>query len=131
MSLTAKASADQRNVARPPAAVPARRAAAPAARAVLQRAQSNAQTVTPAEWQRLQRQAGNRAVSRLAAPAAGAQRLPENLKTGLESLAPVSLDSVSVHYNSTQPARVRALAYAQGRDIHLAPGQEQHLPHEA
>ena len=29
------------------------------------------------------------------------------------------------------PAAVGALAYAQGSDIHLAPGQERHLPHEA
>jgi hypothetical protein len=36
-----------------------------------------------------------------------------------------------VHYNSSQPAQLDALAYAQGSDIHLAPGQERHLPHEA
>jgi hypothetical protein len=36
-----------------------------------------------------------------------------------------------VHYNSSQPAQLNALAYAQGSDIHLGPGQEQHLPHEA
>jgi hypothetical protein len=36
-----------------------------------------------------------------------------------------------VHYNSSQPAQLNALAYAQGSDIHLAPGQERHLPHEA
>jgi hypothetical protein len=38
---------------------------------------------------------------------------------------------VKVHYNSSQPAQLNALAYAQGTDIHVAPGQEQHLPHEA
>ena len=36
-----------------------------------------------------------------------------------------------VHYNSAQPATVQAAAYAQGTDIHVAPGQERHLPHEA
>jgi hypothetical protein len=41
------------------------------------------------------------------------------------------MDNVNVHYNSSQPARLNALAYAQGRDIHVAPGQERHLPHEA
>lgn len=41
------------------------------------------------------------------------------------------MDSVRVHYNSSQPAQLNALAYAQGADIHVAPGQEQHLPHEA
>ena len=38
---------------------------------------------------------------------------------------------MKVHYNSSEPAGVGALAYAQGSDIHLAPGQEKHLPHEA
>jgi hypothetical protein len=57
--------------------------------------------------------------------------LPDNLKTGIESLSGVSLDNVKVHYNSAQPSQLNALAYAQGSDIHLAPGQERHLPHEA
>ncbi len=43
----------------------------------------------------------------------------------------MSMDHVKVHYNSSQPAQLNALAYAQGADIHVAPGQEQHLPHEA
>lgn len=38
---------------------------------------------------------------------------------------------VRVHYNSSEPARVNALAYTQGRDIYVAPGQKRHLPHEA
>ncbi len=57
--------------------------------------------------------------------------LPDGLKTGVEALSGVSLDNVKVHYNSAQPAQLNALAYAQGNDIHLAPGQERHLPHEA
>lgn len=57
--------------------------------------------------------------------------LPDNLKSGIEALSGMSLDHVKVHYNSAQPAQLNALAYAQGSDIHLAPGQEQHLPHEA
>jgi hypothetical protein len=36
-----------------------------------------------------------------------------------------------VHYNSSEPEQLDALAYAQGTDIHVAPGQERHLPHEA
>ncbi|MGV3609585.1 MAG: DUF4157 domain-containing protein, partial [Fluviicola sp.] len=40
-------------------------------------------------------------------------------------------DDVKVHYNSSQPASLQAHAYAQGTDIHVAPGQEKHLPHEA
>jgi hypothetical protein len=57
--------------------------------------------------------------------------LPDNLKSGVESLSGFSMDDVKVHYNSSQPAQLNALAYAQGTDIHVAPGQEQHLPHEA
>jgi len=57
--------------------------------------------------------------------------LPENLKAGIESLAGISMDHVKVHYNSSRPAQLNALAYTQGSHIHVAPGQEQHLPHEA
>ena len=57
--------------------------------------------------------------------------LPDNLKSGVESLSGMSLDHVRVHYNSSQPASLQAHAYAQGSDIHVGPGQEQHLPHEA
>lgn len=57
--------------------------------------------------------------------------LADHLKAGIESLSGVSLDDVEVHYNSSQPAQLGALAYAQGSDIHIAPGQEKHLPHEA
>jgi hypothetical protein len=57
--------------------------------------------------------------------------LPDNLKSGVESLSGMSLDHVKVHYNSAAPASLQAHAYAQGSDIHVAPGQEQHLPHEA
>ena len=57
--------------------------------------------------------------------------MPDSLKSGIESLSGVSMDGVQVHYNSSQPAQLNALAYAQGRDIHVGPGQEQHLPHEA
>jgi hypothetical protein len=57
--------------------------------------------------------------------------LPDGLKRGVETLSGMSLDHVRVHFNSAQPAQLNALAYAQGSDIHVAPGQEKHLPHEA
>jgi len=56
--------------------------------------------------------------------------LPDQLKSGIESLSGHSMDDVQVHYNSGQPAQLNAHAYAQGTDIHIAPGQEKHLPHE-
>jgi hypothetical protein len=57
--------------------------------------------------------------------------LPDALKSGVEALSGLSLDHVRVHRNSAKPAQLNAHAYAQGSDIHLAPGQEKHLPHEA
>ena len=57
--------------------------------------------------------------------------LPDNLKSGIENLSGYAMNDVKVHYNSAQPAQLNALAYAQGTDIHVAPGQERHLPHEA
>lgn len=57
--------------------------------------------------------------------------LPENLKLGLEKLSGFDLSHVKVHYNSDKPQTIGALAYAQGNEIHLGPGQEKHLPHEA
>jgi hypothetical protein len=65
------------------------------------------------------------------APRANNTGLPDQLKSGIESLSGLSMDHVRVHYNSSQPAQLNALAYAQGSDIHLGPGQERHLPHEA
>ena len=57
--------------------------------------------------------------------------LPDNLKSGIENLSGMPMDDVAVHYDSSEPAELNALAYTQGSDIHVAPGQEQHLPHEA
>lgn len=57
--------------------------------------------------------------------------LPDSLKSGIENLSGYSMDDVKVHYNSPKPAQLQALAYTQGTDIHVAPGQKEHLPHEA
>ena len=57
--------------------------------------------------------------------------LPGTLKSGIERLSGLSLDDVRVHYNSSKPAEVQALAYTQGTNIYMGPGQEQHLAHEA
>lgn len=57
--------------------------------------------------------------------------LPDNLKFGIENLSGYAMNDVKVHYNSDKPAQLNAHAYAQGTDIHVAPGQEKHLPHEA
>ena len=81
----------------------------------------------------LQRKAelANGAVQRVEPPRPNNTGMPDNLKAGIESLSGFSMDDVRVHYNSSKPATVQALAYTQGTDIHVAPGQEKHLPHEA
>lgn len=57
--------------------------------------------------------------------------MPDALKTGVERLSGYSLNDVRVRYNSPKPAQVHARAYTQGTEIHVASGQEEHLPHEA
>ena len=57
--------------------------------------------------------------------------LPDQLKSGIENASGISMDDVKVHRNSGKPAQLNAHAYAQGSEIHLASGQEKHLPHEA
>jgi len=56
--------------------------------------------------------------------------LSDSLKGGLESLSGFDLSGVRVHRNSSEPGRVNALAYTQGQDIYVGPGQEKHIPHE-
>jgi Domain of unknown function (DUF4157) len=65
-----------------------------------------------------------------ASPGIDGSGLPDSLRSGIENLSGVALDNVKVYYNSAKPAQVQAHAYAQGSEIHLAPGQERHLPHE-
>ncbi len=57
-------------------------------------------------------------------------RLPSSVRNGLESLSGIDLSGVRVHYNSSKPSSINALAYTEGQDIHVGPGQEKYLPHE-
>ena len=57
--------------------------------------------------------------------------LPDHLKAGIETLSGLSMDDVRVHYNSSKPSQFQALAYTQGSEIYVQPGQEKHLSHEA
>ena len=54
--------------------------------------------------------------------------LPDGLEAAMEQIAGPSLDGVWVPYYSHKPAQANALAYAQGTNIYLGPGQERHLP---
>jgi hypothetical protein len=79
----------------------------------------------------LQRRAANGSATVQSHAQSNRTGLPDHLKSGIESLSGISLDNVQVHYNSAKPAQLNALAYTQGTDIHVAPGQQKHLPHEA
>ena len=57
--------------------------------------------------------------------------LPEALRTGLETLSGMDMSGVAVHRNSPRPAEIGAEAFAQNADIHLAPGHDHRLAHEA
>jgi hypothetical protein len=57
--------------------------------------------------------------------------LPAGLRAGIEATSGMDLADVRVHSNSDKPRELDALAYTQGNDIHVGPGQERHLPHEA
>ncbi|MEM7367435.1 MAG: DUF4157 domain-containing protein [Bacteroidota bacterium] len=57
--------------------------------------------------------------------------LPDQLKSGLEHLSGMDMSDIRVHHNSSKPADLQAHAYTQGSEIHIGPGQEKHLPHEA
>jgi hypothetical protein len=82
-----------------------------------------------AAWHAIQLKAAQTAAAARGSPSRSG--LPAQLKAGVEALSGLAMDDVRVHRNSPEPARLGALAYAQGSDIHLGPGQERHLPHEA
>ncbi|WP_137181403.1 hypothetical protein [Roseomonas sp. AR75] len=65
------------------------------------------------------------------APAPPPSGLPQPLRGGIERLSGLSAAGIAVHRDSPQPGMLGALAFARGAEIHLGPGQEAHLPHEA
>ena len=56
--------------------------------------------------------------------------IPKDMKKRFENMSGLSFDDVNVHYNSDKPAQLQALAYTQGNQVYVAPGQEHHLGHE-
>lgn len=60
----------------------------------------------------------------------GATGIPFQMKAKAEEKTGLSYENVKVHYNSPNPAALQALAYTQGEDIYVGPGQEKHLWHE-
>jgi hypothetical protein len=57
--------------------------------------------------------------------------MPDRLRSGVEALSGLSMGDVRVHYGSSRPAALQARAFTAGTDIHVGPGQERYLPHEA
>lgn len=122
---------------------------------LLRKADALPVSLTARDVLQLQRTVGNRAVNRILSGRArqevvqakaerggasdAGQRalsqsvsgLPADLRAGIESLSGIPMDDVRVHYNSSEPAKLEALAYTRGSEIHIAPGQERHLAHEA
>ena len=109
----------------------------PAAQGHAGAAPAAAQSASPANWTDSPRQLKQgQQIAQLqgaetpsASPGSGG--LPAGLRAGIESLSGLDMSGVRVHRNSSKPAALQAHAYAQGQDIHLGPGQEKHLPHEA
>lgn len=58
-------------------------------------------------------------------------KLPDALQQTMEAMSSEALDDVRVTYNSPEPMQLQAQAYTRGTEIHIAPGEEEHLPHEA
>ena len=56
--------------------------------------------------------------------------VPDALLQRAEEKSKMPLRDVRVHYNSSKPAVMQALAYTKGSEIYIAPGQERHLVHE-
>lgn len=56
--------------------------------------------------------------------------IPDAIKETFERGSGFSFDDVRVHYNSDKPVQMQALAYTQGNQVYLSPGQERHLKHE-
>ena len=71
------------------------------------------------------------ALDRLAQSGTRPVGLPAALRAAVQTLSGLDMAGVRVHLDSSRPAVIGALAYAQGNDIYLGPGQQAHLPHEA
>lgn len=56
--------------------------------------------------------------------------IPDNMKKQFEAYSSLAFDDVKVHYNFPEPSKLNALAYTQGTQVYIAPGQDEHLPHE-
>lgn len=56
--------------------------------------------------------------------------IPAQMKADFEQRSGLSFDDIRVHYHSEKPEKIGALAYTQGSQVYIGPGQERHLGHE-
>ncbi len=56
--------------------------------------------------------------------------IPGEVQNSFEAFSGLSFDDVRVHYNSSEPAKMQALAFTHGNQVHIGPGQKTHLGHE-
>ena len=56
--------------------------------------------------------------------------IPSQIKESFELKSGFSFDDVQVHYNSDKPSQLQALAYTQGNQVYIKPGQTRYLEHE-
>lgn len=56
--------------------------------------------------------------------------IPAQMKADFERRSGLSFDDIRVHYHSEKPEKIGALAYTQGSQVYIGPGQERHLGHE-
>ncbi|HEX3549247.1 MAG TPA: DUF4157 domain-containing protein [Candidatus Elarobacter sp.] len=98
-----------------------------------QRTASPGSALGPAEAERAQvgPPAGAHTISAVAIDRVQPDALPGHVAAGIEALSGMSLGDVRVRYRSPEPARVQAAAFTRGNEIHVAPGAEHHLAHEA
>lgn len=84
-------------------------------------------TIRPETVLQLQRLVGNRAVGQMVGHRPNRTGMPEEAKDRMETALGTDLSDVKIHPNSSEPRKVGALAFTQGRDVHFAPGH--YAPH--
>ncbi len=98
-----------------------------------QRAASPSSALGPSEAERAKTgpPPGAHAIGAVSIERTAPDRLPAHVAAGIRALSGISLGDVRVRYRSAEPSRVQAAAFTRGNEIHVAPGAEHHLAHEA
>jgi len=93
--------------------------------------QAKQKTVQSKQGQKPPHKAKQQPLQRNKKAATGQSSLGEyQIKENVSQLTGTDVTDAKVHYNSSKPAQLQAEATAQGTEVHLASGKEQHLGHE-